>query len=202
MTQTDLSELNRKLMYEFKNADLLVESLRHSSFVNEQIDSNLQNNERLEFLGDAVLNLVVGHILMRRYTDLNEGDLSRMRANLVNESQLASIARRIDLGFYIDAGFDAVFKIIDSHFSFLINSVSTPAANHDFKSQVQELVQMELRSMPIYRVVNESGPDHDKTFRVQLKVGEVQTEGIGKSKKVAEQDAARKGLEILKSAIL
>ncbi len=233
MTQTDLSELNRKLMYEFKNADLLVESLRHSSFVNEQIDSNLQNNERLEFLGDAVLNLVVGHILMRRYTDLNEGDLSRMRANLVNESQLASIARRIDLGsyiqlgkgeihskgwnkksilantfeaviaaIYIDAGFDAVFKIIDSHFSFLINSVSTPAANHDFKSQVQELVQMELRSMPIYRVVNESGPDHDKTFRVQLKVGEVQTEGIGKSKKVAEQDAARKGLEILKSAIL
>jgi ribonuclease-3 len=233
MTQTDLSELNRKLMYEFKNKDLLVESLRHSSFVNEQIDSNLQDNERLEFLGDAVLNLVVGHILMQRYPELNEGDLSRMRANMVNESQLASIARGIDLGSYIqlgkgeihskgwnknsiladtfeaviaaiytDAGFDAVFKIIDSHFSFLINSVSTPAANHDFKSQVQELVQMELRSMPIYRVVRESGPDHDKTFRVQLKIGEVQTEGIGKSKKVAEQDAARKGLEILKSVIL
>jgi len=233
MAPIDLSELNRKLMYEFKNTDLLVESLRHSSFVNEQIDSNLQDNERLEFLGDAVLNLVVGHILMQRYPDLNEGDLSRMRANLVNESQLASIARGIDLGsyiqlgkgeihskgwnkksilantfeaviaaIYIDAGFDAVFKIIDSHFLFLINSVSTPAANHDYKSQVQELVQMELRSMPIYRVVHESGPDHDKTFRVQLKVGEVQTEGIGKSKKVAEQDAARKGLEILKSVIL
>jgi len=233
MAPIDLSELNRKLMYEFKNTDLLVESLRHSSFVNEQIDSNLQDNERLEFLGDAVLNLVVGHILMQRYPDLNEGDLSRMRANLVNESQLASIARGIDLGsyiqlgkgeihskgwnkksilantfeaviaaIYIDAGFDAVFKIIDSHFLFLINSVSTPAANHDYKSQVQELVQMELRSMPIYRVVHESGPDHDKTFRVQLKVGEVQTEGIGKSKKVAEQDAARKGLEILRSVIL
>jgi len=233
MAPIDLSELNRKLMYEFKNTDLLVESLRHSSFVNEQLDSNLQDNERLEFLGDAVLNLVVGHILMQRYPDLNEGDLSRMRANLVNESQLASIARGIDLGsyiqlgkgeihskgwnkksilantfeaviaaIYIDAGFDAVFKIIDSHFLFLINSVSTPAANHDCKSQVQELVQMELRSMPIYRVIHESGPDHDKTFRVQLKVGEVQTEGIGKSKKVAEQDAARKGLEILRSVIL
>ena len=104
MTQTDLSELNRKLMYEFKNTDLLVESLRHSSFVNEQLDSNLQDNERLEFLGDAVLNLVVGHILMHRYPDLNEGDLSRMRANLVNESQLASIARGIDLGSYIQLG--------------------------------------------------------------------------------------------------
>ncbi len=230
MIQTDLSELTRKLNYEFKNTDLLVESLRHSSFVNEQLGTDLQDNERLEFLGDAVLNLVVGHILMQRYPELKEGDLSRMRANLVNESELASIARGIDLGsyiqlgkgevqsegwnkqsiladtfeaviaaVYIDGGFDAVFNIIDDHFSFLINSVTTPNANHDFKSQIQELVQMEYRSVPIYRVVYESGPDHDKTFRVQLKVGEVHAEGIGKSKKAAEQDAARKGLDILKS---
>ena len=230
MEQTDLPELTRKLGYEFKNMDLLVESLRHSSFVNEQLDTNLKDNECLEFLGDAVLSLVVGHILMKNYPDLKEGDLSRMRANLVNESQLASIARGIDLGayiqlgkgeiqsqgwnkqsilantfealiaaVYIDGGFDAAFKIIDSHFSFLINSVATPTANHDFKSQIQELVQMEYRSIPIYTVVHESGPDHDKTFRVQLTVGEIQTEGIGKSKKAAEQDAARKGLDILKS---
>ena len=230
MEQTDLSELTHKLNYEFKNIDFLVESLRHSSFVNEQLDTSLQDNERLEFLGDAVLNLVVGHILMQRYPELKEGDLSRMRANLVNESQLASIARGINLGsylqlgkgeiqsegwnkqsilantfeaviaaVYIDGGFDAVFNIIDGHFSFLINSVITPTANHDYKSQIQELVQMEYRSVPIYRVVNENGPDHDKTFRVQLKVGEVQAEGIGKSKKAAEQDAARKGLDILKS---
>jgi ribonuclease III len=230
MVQTALPELMRKLNYEFKNTDPLVESLRHSSFVNEQLDTDLKDNERLEFLGDAVLNLVVGHILMQRYPDLKEGDLSRMRANLVNESQLASIARGIDLGayiqlgkgeiqsqgwdkqsilantfeaviaaVYIDGGFDAAFKIIDGHFSFLINSVATPTANHDFKSQIQELVQMEYRSIPIYTVIHESGPDHDKTFRVQLTVGEVQTEGIGKSKKAAEQDAARKGLDILKS---
>ncbi len=230
MVQTALSELTRKLNYEFKNTDLLIESLRHSSFVNEQLDTDLKDNERLEFLGDAVLNLVVGHILMQRYPDLKEGDLSRMRANLVNESQLAFIARRIDLGFhiqlgkgeiqsegwnkqsilantfealiaavYIDGGFDAAFKIIDGHFSVLINSVTTPTANHDFKSQIQELVQMEYRFTPIYSVVHESGPDHDKTFRVQLTVGEVRTEGIGKSKKAAEQDAARKGLDILKS---
>jgi ribonuclease-3 len=230
MIQTDLSELSHKLNYKFKNTDLLAESLRHSSFVNEQLDTDLKDNERLEFLGDAVLNLVVGHILMQRYPDLKEGDLSRMRANLVNESQLASIARGINLGSYIqlgkgevqsegwnkqsilantfeaviaavymDGGFDAVFKIIEGHFSVLINFVTTPTANHDFKSQIQELVQMEYRSVPIYEVVHESGPDHDKTFRVQLKVGEVQAEGIGKSKKAAEQDAARKGLDILKS---
>jgi len=230
MAQTDLSEFKRKLRYEFKNTDLLYESLRHSSFVNEQTDADIRDNERLEFLGDAVLNLVVGHILMQRYPDLTEGDLSRMRANLVNESQLASIARKIDLGSYIQLGkgeiqtkgrekksiladtfeaviaavyldgdLDAAFKIIDSHFSSLLNSMTTPTTNHDYKSQIQELVQVVHRLIPTYRVIHESGPDHDKTFRVQLKAGELQTEGIGKSKKMAEQDAARKGLDILKS---
>ena len=230
MVQANLTELTKKLMYEFTNTDLLDESLRHSSFVNEQADTNIQDNERLEFLGDAVLNLVVGHILMQRYPDLKEGDLSRMRANLVNESQLASIARKIDLGsylqlgkgeihskgwnknsiladtfeaviaaIYLDGGFDAVFKIIDDHFSYLIDSVSTPTANHDYKSQIQELVQVTHRLIPTYSVVHESGPDHDKTFRVRLTVGKIQAEGEGKSKKAAEQDAARKGLELLTS---
>jgi dsRNA-specific ribonuclease len=77
--------------------------------------------------------------------------------------------------------------------------MATPTSNHDYKSQIQELVQVTHRLIPTYRVIHESGPDHDKTFRVQLKVGELQTEGIGKSKKMAEQDAARKGLDILKS---
>jgi len=230
MAPTDHSELKRKLMYEFKNTDLLDESLRHSSFVNEQADINIQDNERLEFLGDAVLNLVVGHILMRHYPELKEGDLSRMRANLVNESQLASIAQGMDLGsylqlgkgeiqtkgwekksiladtfeaviaaVYLDGGFDAVFRIIDGHFSFLLDAIVMSTANHDYKSQVQELVQMKHQEMPVYTVIHESGPDHDKTFRVRLTVGEIQAEGEGKSKKAAEQDAARKGLELLKS---
>ncbi len=173
MAQTDLSEFKRKLCYEFQDTDLLYESLRHSSFVNEQIDADIRDNERFEFLGDAVLNLVVGHMLMQRYPDLTEGDLSRMRATLVNESQLASIARKIDLGSYIqlgkgeiqtkgrekksiladtfeaviaavylDGGLDAAFKIIDSHFSSLLNSMTTPTTNHDYKSQIQELVQV------------------------------------------------------------
>ncbi len=230
MTSTDLSELQQKLCYEFKNIDLLVESLRHSSFVNENLELDIQDNERLEFLGDAVLNLVVGHILMQRYPELNEGDLSKMRANLVNESQLASIAQEMNLGsylqlgkgeiqtkgwekqsiladtfeaviaaVYLDGGFDAVFRIIDSHFSLVLDSVVMSTANHDYKSQLQELVQMKHQEMPVYTVIHESGPDHDKTFRVRLTVGEIQAEGEGKSKKAAEQDAARKGLELLKS---
>jgi ribonuclease-3 len=230
MSQIDLSELQQKLCYEFKNTDYLIESLRHSSFVNENLDLDIQDNERLEFLGDAVLNLVVGHMLMHRYPDVKEGDLSKMRANLVNESQLASIAQEMDLGshlqlgkgeiqtkgwekpsilantfeavvaaVYLDGGYSAAFKFIHGHFSFLLDSIVMSTVNYDYKSQVQELVQMKQQKMPVYTVVHESGPDHDKTFRVRLKVGETQAEGEGKSKKAAEQDAARKGLELLKS---
>ena len=230
MTSTDLSELQQKLCYEFKNLDFLIESLRHSSFVNENLELDIQDNERLEFLGDAVLNLVVGHMLMVRYPDLKEGDMSKMRANLVNESQLASIAQEMNLGsylqlgkgeiqtkgwekpsilantfeaviaaIYLDGGFDATFKIIDGQFSLLLESVVMSTVNHDFKSQVQELVQMKQQKVPAYTVVHESGPDHDKTFRVQLNAGKIQTEGEGKSKKAAEQNAARKCLKLLKS---
>ena len=230
MTSTDLSELQQKLCYEFKNLDFLAESLRHSSFVNENLELDIQDNERLEFLGDAVLNLVVGHMLMHRFPDLKEGDMSKMRANLVNESQLASIAQEMNLGsylqlgkgeiqtkgwekpsilantfeaviaaIYLDGGFDAVFKIIEGHFSVLLDSVVMSTVNYDFKSQVQELVQMKQQKMPVYTVVHESGPDHDKTFRVRLNAGEIQTEGEGKSKKAAEQNAAKKCLKLLKS---
>jgi ribonuclease-3 len=230
MTQTDLLKLQQELCYEFKELDMLSQALRHSSFVNENPELDIQDNERLEFLGDAVLNLVIGHILMTRYPELHEGDLSKIRAGLVNESQLAEIAQQMDLGTYIqlgkgeiqtrgwekksilanafeaviaavylDGGFNAIFKIIDDRFSPFFDDVATSPANQDYKSRVQELVQMKHREMPVYTVVRESGPDHNKTFRVRLEVGEMQAEGAGKSKKAAEQDAAKKGLEILTS---
>jgi ribonuclease-3 len=229
MDLKDHTEIEQKLQYQFNSNDLLEEALRHSSFVNEQADCDLRDNERLEFLGDAVLNLIVGHILMRRFPDLTEGDLSRMRANLVNESQLARIARAIDLGSYIrlgrgeiqtngreknsiladtfealiaaiylDAGFDVVFNIIEANFLTLINDRHPTANHHDYKSKLQELVQEEQRTMPKYSVTREEGPDHDKTFWIALNVFDIETHGCGKSKKMAEQDAARKALEILK----
>ena len=216
------------LQYEFKDKNLLQEALRHSSFVNELGDLQLRDNERLEFLGDAVLNLVVGHILMRRYPDLKEGDLSRSRANLVNESQLAKMAQSFELGLYIqlgkgeiqthgreknsiladafealmasiylDGGFDAAYKIIETNFQPLIEHLHAAANNYDYKSQLQETVQVEHGSMPDYSIMREDGPDHDKTFWVALKALNIETQGSGKSKKAAEQDAARLALEIL-----
>lgn len=229
MNSNDQTEIEQKIGYQFKSSDLLEEALRHSSYVNEQADPDLRDNERLEFLGDAVLNLIVGHILMQRFPDLKEGDLSRIRANLVNESQLACIACSIDLGsfvklgkgeiqtngheknsiladtfeallaaVYLDGGFNAAFAIIDANFSPLLSGEHPAADHHDYKSKLQERVQEKQGAMPSYSVLREEGPDHDKTFWIELHVFDIETKGSGKSKKIAEQDAARKALEILK----
>ena len=229
MEQSDFSKLERTLFYEFNNKDLLEESLRHSSYVNEQAQPEMRDNERLEFLGDAVLNLVIGHLLMRNFPDLREGELSRMRSHLVNEAQLAGVARAMDLGshirlgkgelqaagqnkqsvladalealiaaIYLDGGFDAAFRIIQSRFMKQINANRTVMVNHDYKSQLQETAQTIQKTLPVYTVISEDGPDHDKTFRVRLEVGGFLTEGVGKSKKTAEQDAAGKALDMMR----
>jgi ribonuclease III len=228
MVHTDFSELEEKLQYRFQSTEFLHEALRHSSFVNEQPLSDLRDNERLEFLGDAVLNLSIGHLLMVKDQELAEGDLSRIRAGLVNESQLADLARSLGLGhhlllgkgemqtngrdknsiladafealmaaIYLDGGFDSVFKIVEKQFAPLLVGISAPCAGLDYKSQLQELVQVSHHQIPRYKVVEQSGPDHDKTFRVVVQVCGIQAEGEGKSKKLAEQNAARRGLEML-----
>ena len=228
MEAKDPSGIERRLEYEFKDKNLLQEALRHSSYVNEIADPHLRDNERLEFLGDAVLNLIVSHILMRCYPDLKEGELSRNRANLVNEFQLAKTARSVNLGAYIslgkgeiqtqgreknsiladtfealtagiylDGGFEAAYEIIEKKFQLLIDQLDAFAPNYDYKSRLQERVQVGLGAIPDYRIVREEGPDHDKTFWVMLKVFDIESQGHGKSKKAAEQDAARKALELL-----
>lgn len=226
MTSGDPGLLAQKIKYQFNNVCFLKNALRHSSYVNEQ-QVSLPDNERLEFLGDAVLSLVIGHILMIRYPEINEGDLSMIRSNLVNENQLANIARSIKLGkylqlgkgelqtngrekdsilanafealiaaVYLDGGFKAAFKIIEKNFSSIISSTNSSAVNHYYKTRLQELVQSTRHKViPSYTITNEIGPDHKKTFTVRLKVGKLITEGIGTSKKMAEQDAARKTLE-------
>ncbi|RPH50604.1 MAG: ribonuclease III [Desulfobacteraceae bacterium] len=228
MARPELSDLTEKLSYEFNNQDLLEEALRHSSFVNEQAGTQLRDNERFEFLGDAVLNLVIGHLLIHRFPKLKEGDLSRMRSNLVNESQVASIARSLDLGsfvllgrgefltngreknsilantfealiaaIYIDGGYDAAFGIIEKNFLPHFESDGKPSVNYDYKTRIQELIQNGKGVKAVYTVIDETGPDHDKVFRVALSFKEIYTEGCGKSKKLAEQDAARKALDLL-----
>ena len=225
----DISQLEKFLKYTFKDRNLLDKALRHSSYVNEQPDGHLEDNERLEFLGDAVLNLVVGHLLMKLFPHLNEGELSRMRSNLVNECQLASIATTIGIGsflklgkgeirsngrekpsilsdafeaivaaVYLDGGFDKTAFIFERYFMTFLNSRETINIDLDAKSTLQEYVQGAYKLMPRYTVIKETGPDHDKTFMIQLIVGKIEAMGNGKSKKAAEQDAATKALEILR----
>jgi ribonuclease III len=214
------------LGYEFSNTDLLMEALHHSSYVNEQPDDMLRDNERLEFLGDAVLNLAIGHLLSQSYPEMHEGDLSRIRANLVNETRLSEVARSIELGdylllgkgeiqtngreknsilanafeavlaaIYLDGGYDTALSIINRHFRQLVDAAQDLNVGMDFKSRLQEAAQGSLKAIPAYEVIQESGPDHDKTFRVRVTVGSIIAEGIGKSKKTAEQEAARRGLK-------
>ncbi len=227
----NISDLENRLSYEFRNKDLLHQALRHSSYVNEMIEDTLEDNERLEFLGDAVLSLIVGHTLMSLDPNLKEGDLSRIRANLVNESQLASLARKLGLGsyvllgkgeilscghkkdsilantfealvaaIYLDGGFEGAFQIINDLYSDLTLSIHTATFNQDFKSRLQEYVQATKQGTPAYRIIREMGPDHNKTFVVELRIDHLQSEGVGKSKKIAEQEAARKALDLLQSS--
>jgi ribonuclease III len=222
------TELEEKIGYRFENADLMIQAVCHRSYVNEMVVEDIQDNERLEFLGDAVLNLAIGHLLMHRHPELKEGDLSRMRAALVNETQLAEIARQLNLGsfiqlgkgelqtnghdkdsiladaleallaaIYLDGGFQKVFDLINVHFTERIESVYALAEQKDYKSRLQELVQSSRHVTPQYHLVDATGPDHDKTFKTRISIGRLNVEGAGKSKKAAEQDAARKALEIL-----
>ncbi len=234
MSEQELASLENKLGYQFKNIGLLREALQHSSYVNEQRDPDLQDNERLEFLGDAVLDLVITHILMEQFPKTREGDLSRMRATIVNESQLSLVAQRLNLGqhlllgrgeeqsngqekksiladaleaviaaVYLDGGLQAGFEVIERQFSEMISHVRDRLAEEDFKSRLQELVQVQFKRIPDYKIVAESGPDHDKTFEVCLSIGNsLTTHGTGKSKKAAEQAAAEVALEKLKDKVI
>ncbi|WP_155317976.1 ribonuclease III [Desulfosarcina alkanivorans] len=220
--------LEQALGYRFNNAERLTAALRHSSFVNEQPQTDISSNERLEFLGDAVLNLAISHLLMERYPDLAEGELSRNRAHLVNETQLATVARQINLGahlllgkgealtdgreknsiladateaviaaIYLDGGFDAAFTFVGCQFRERLRAATQTGYETDYKSRLQERVQSRYHEVPRYQVVGERGPDHEKIFTVRMSVSGIAAEGDGKSKKTAEQEAARAGLELL-----
>jgi len=229
--KTDKFEsLENKLGYTFKDTELLIQSFCHSSYVNEQIDSTLKDNERLEFLGDAVLDLAISHILMLRFKDATEGDLSKFRAMMVDEAGLYEVALRLGLGeylllgkgeeqsrgrekpsiladttealigaIYLDSGFDIAMEIIKRLFSSLLERVGTEELVHDFKSLLQEYSQQSCKTLPIYRLTKETGPAHDRSFQVALSLkGEVLAEGEGRSKKEAEQNAAREAFFYLK----
>ena len=226
---TDLCILENNIGYSFKDKSLLNNALCHRSYLNENQDSCSSDNERLEFLGDAVLGLCIGHVLMEKSPSKNEGELSKLRANLVSEPALADMARFIDLGrfvrlgkgeafsrgfdknsilsdafeaviaaVYLDAGFDIVYRLTHDLFSENLEKILSNEKIIDYKSMLQEFAQEQGAIIPQYVVLNETGPDHDKLFEISLNLFGIDSKGLGKTKKAAEQDSAKKALKIFK----
>ena len=222
-----IKDLENAIGYRFKNITLLQNALAHSSYANERWHNSLRSNERLEFLGDSILGMVVAEHLYRNFPDRLEGDLTRMRADMVCERSLAMIAERIGLGEHLLLGngeessggrtrdsilADAVESVIAACFldggmeparNFINTFVLTDVPmrklrNADYKTALQELVQQKKNQVLSYELVEESGPDHDKHFVVQVSLnGTVVGNGQGRSKKKAEQDAAHAAIEQL-----
>ena len=222
-----LKDLEAAIGYRFKNISLLQNALAHSSYANERWHSSLMSNERLEFLGDSILGMLVADHLYRNFPDRPEGELTRMRADMVCERALAAVAGKIGLGEHLllgkgeEAGggrgrdsilADAVESVIAASYLdggmeaakqfvdrfVLVNVPHAKLHNRDYKTTLQELVQQKKNQTITYVLAGESGPDHDKQFVVQLLInGNVAGVGNGSSKKRAEQDAARAALEAM-----
>ena len=222
-----IKDLEEAIGYKFHNIALLQNALTHSSYANERWHNSLMSNERLEFLGDSILGMVVAEFLYRNFPDRPEGELTRMRADMVCEKTLASVANRIDLGRHLMLGngeeqgggrsrnsilADAVESVIAASFldggmeaarqfiqQFILVEVPvTKLHNVDYKTALQELVQQKKNQVLSYTLVGESGPDHDKRFDVEVKLnGKVVGIGSGSSKKRAEQMSARAAIEAL-----
>lgn len=224
-----LDKLQQTIGYTFKNKSLLRNALTHSSFLNECKDRGRKSNERLEFLGDAVLGLVVGQYLFETNPNVHEGILTKARAATVCENTLAQIADEISLSehiimgkgelrnggnkrksslsdatealiaaIYLDSGLESARVFVLKYFSKLADSaILGKTISVDYKTKLQEWVQKDNGSFE-YRHIDETGPDHDKKFTVELLVnGKTVSEGVGNSKKNAEQNAAKKALEKL-----
>jgi len=224
----EFRKLEANLKVSFNNKELLQQAFTHRSFINEHKGTDRTHNERLEFLGDAVLELVVTDYLFKTFTANQEGDLTAYRSSLVNSDILASISTK--LGFdeylllskgetkdkgrartyilantfeafvgalYIDQGYEAANSFILEHLVPNIGDIISKRLFIDAKSQFQAKAQEFVAVTPTYKSIKETGPDHDKHFTIGVYIGKEQIlTGEGKSKQDAEQDAARKALEI------
>ena len=222
--------LQQALNYRFADFNLLGTALCHRSFANECSELELVDNERFEFLGDAVLDLVIAQYLVRNYGGEREGELTRVRAEVVAEPSLALIARELSLGeclllgrgelrsggrsktslladalealigaIFIEAGYERAAEVILPLFEPLVQRAFDNAGS-DFKTRLQEYLQASKCPLPVYRLVEESGPDHQPNYQVEVAVdGEVRGAGCGRTKKKAEQAAARAALAELEN---
>ena len=225
----DLATLSEMLKISFHDRSLLEQAMVHSSYLNENPGYAPFSNERLEFLGDAILDFIVAEKLYQDYPELTEGEMTRLRSILVRRDTLARIARNIELGDYLylgkgeeasggrhkpanlagaleamiaavflDQGLTIAKELILRLFDDELKKVIMPGTEVDYKSRLQELIQSQYQLTPSYRLIEATGPDHDKRFIVEVMVGDIVLgRGSGKSKKLAEAEAARSALEQL-----
>ena len=196
-----MEALEEKLGYRFTNRALLENALTHSSYANENKAKGLQSNERLEFLGDSVLGMVVADYLFRTHPDLPEGDLTRTRAALVCEGSLVEVAQCLELGAYLKLGKGEEAgggrELIQK---FILDREAEKSASRDYKTALQELVQRESGQVLGYQLIGAEGPDHAKIFSVEVDLNGIPIgQGRGRSKKEAEQNAAKAAIEKLKA---
>ena len=195
-----MEALEEKLGYRFTNRAFLENALTHSSYANENKAKGLQSNERLEFLGDSVLGMVVADYLFRTHPDLPEGDLTRTRAALVCEDSLVEVAQCLELGAYLklgNGGIGSARKLIQK---FILDREAEKSASRDYKTALQELVQRESGQVLGYQLIGAEGPDHAKIFSVEVDLNGIPIgQGRGRSKKEAEQNAAKAAIEKLRA---
>lgn len=221
--------LEEKIGYRYKNKNHLVNALTHSSYANEFKHFGMTSNERLEFLGDAVLNVVISEEIFTRYAHLSEGEMTKVRAGIVCESSLMRCSNNLEIGkylllgkgeeltggrqrvsilsdafeaiigsIYIDGGINEARNFIFSNMKVLIQESLDGVLHTDYKTQLQEKIQKHGDHRIVYEIVEEKGPDHNKVFVIQVNIAnKVMGMGEGKSKKEAEQNAARVALEKL-----
>jgi len=229
MDKNRLDELQGRLGYTFTDAALLKAALTHSSYANENKKTSAASNERLEFLGDSVLGMTVAALIYQSEPELPEGRMTRLRAELVCEKSLAALSAKLRIGecillgrgeekgggrerpsiladaveavlaaIYLDGGFAPVAELIKKYLAPCADRIA--AGNTDYKTELQELVQEKTGRTLSYHITDESGPDHMKTFAVEVRLnGALTGRGEGKSKKEAEQNAAKEALDNIKT---
>jgi ribonuclease-3 len=228
LLRTNLKRFQRLINHSIQNEDLFVQALLHRSFL-AHMGSPSGSNERLEFLGDSILNLVVGEYLYHCYPQAEEGELTKVRSRLVNRKALAAYAKEIDLSdfiimspsaaqslgkgyetitadtfeavvaaIYLDGGYEAAKGFVESHVLSAIKKGSVVTADENYKSMLLEYAQAKGLGVPRYIIKKEEGPDHDRTFTVEVYINNVRKgAGSGKNKKEAEQAAAGEALALL-----
>lgn len=217
------ASLSRIIYYTFQDASLMMMALTHRSF-------NAQHNERLEFLGDSILSFLIAQELYQRFPKIDEGDLSRLRAQLVKESSLSSIATLMGLGdfiqlgegelksagwrrpsiladtleamigaIYLDAGIEPAHQFVLRFFEKQLNEIDPKLIQKDAKTLLQELLQSQKSDLPIYTVVSIEGEAHSQSFTIEctIKKFNIKTQGIGQSRRIAEQEAASKAYQLM-----